>query len=134
MNGMRRSAGMMVNYVYRLSEVERNRVRNLSEDLYSLVEPPPSAQPMTSQAQAKLNEALEARQRGEWEEALDLPLRPDQLHRAPHRVQQAGGIKWFGEVVRCPEPDGGRVLYRDESEDLLGRGRLWHVDLDADLL
>src|SRR5438034_6784149 len=45
-----------------LSEVERNRVRNLSEDLYSLVEPPPAVQPMNPQAQAKLNEAFEARQ------------------------------------------------------------------------
>jgi tetratricopeptide (TPR) repeat protein len=55
-----------------LSEVERNRVRHLSEDLYSLVEPPPAAQPMNPEAQAKLNEAFEARQRGEWDRALDL--------------------------------------------------------------
>ncbi len=31
-----------------LSEVERNRVRNLAEDLYSLVEPPPTARPMNA--------------------------------------------------------------------------------------
>ena len=55
-----------------LSEVERNRVRHLSEDLYSLVEPPPAPQPMNPQAQAKLLEAFEARQRGEWDRALDL--------------------------------------------------------------
>ena len=55
-----------------LYEVERKRVRNLSEDLYSLVEPPPDAQPTNPQVQAKINEALEARQRGEWDRALDL--------------------------------------------------------------
>ncbi len=55
-----------------LSEVERNRVRGLSEDLYSLVEPPPALQPMNHEAQARLNEAFEARLRGEWDRALDL--------------------------------------------------------------
>src|SRR5260221_8728536 len=55
-----------------LSEVERNRVRNLSEDLYSLVEPPPAAQPMNPKSQAKLNETFEATQRGEWDRALEL--------------------------------------------------------------
>jgi tetratricopeptide (TPR) repeat protein len=58
-----------------LSEVERNRVRNLSEDLYALVEPPPAARPMNPQAQAKLTEIVEARQRGEWDRALDLVRR-----------------------------------------------------------
>jgi tetratricopeptide (TPR) repeat protein len=55
-----------------LSEVERERVGNLSEDLYSLIEPPPAVQPMTAQAQDDLNQAFEARQRGEWDRALDL--------------------------------------------------------------
>jgi tetratricopeptide (TPR) repeat protein len=55
-----------------LSEVERKRVQNLSEDLYSLVESPPAAQPMNPQAQAKLSEAFEAQKRGEWDRALDL--------------------------------------------------------------
>jgi tetratricopeptide (TPR) repeat protein len=55
-----------------LSETERDRVCNLSEDLYSLVEPPPALQPMNPQAQAKLNDAIEAKQRGEWDRALDL--------------------------------------------------------------
>ena len=49
----------------KLSEVERNRVCNLSEDLYSLFEPPLPTQPMNPQAQAKLLEAFEARKQGE---------------------------------------------------------------------
>jgi len=55
-----------------LSEAERNRIGGLSEDLYSLVEPPPAALPMNPQAQAKLSEAFEARHRGEWDRALNL--------------------------------------------------------------
>ena len=56
-----------------LSEVERNRVRGLSEDLYSLVEPPAAPEPMTPQARSTLKEAYEAKQRGEWDKALRSP-------------------------------------------------------------
>src|SRR5438128_7053915 len=55
-----------------LSEAERQRVGNLSEDLYSLAEPPPVPQPLTLEAQSNLNKLLEARKRGEWDEALAL--------------------------------------------------------------
>lgn len=55
-----------------LSEVERNRIRKLSEDLYALVEPAPISQPIRPQAQAELNEANEARQNGDWDRALEL--------------------------------------------------------------
>jgi tetratricopeptide (TPR) repeat protein len=77
-----------------LSVVERNRVRNLSEDLYSLGEPPPSPQPMNPQAQAKLNEAYEARQRGEWDRALDL-LRRWRAHIDPALVSYLRGSIWL---------------------------------------
>src|SRR5207247_7126638 len=77
-----------------LSEVERNRVRNLSEDLYSLVEPPPTAQPMNPQAQAKLHEAFEARQRGEWDRALDL-LRRWRAYIDPALVSYLRGRIWL---------------------------------------
>ena len=77
-----------------LSEAERNRVRSLSEDLYSLVEPPPPAQPMTPQAQAKLLEALEARQRGDWDRALDL-LRRWRAHIDPALVSYLRGSIWL---------------------------------------
>jgi tetratricopeptide (TPR) repeat protein len=77
-----------------LSEVERNRIRNLSEDLYSLVEPPPPAQPMNPQAQAKLNAAYEARQRGDWDRALDL-LRRWRAHIDPALVSYLRGSIWL---------------------------------------
>ena len=77
-----------------LSEVERNRVRNLSEDLYSLVEPPPAAQPMNPQAQAKLNEAFEAKHRGEWDRALDL-LRHWRAYIDPALVSYLRGSIWL---------------------------------------
>jgi tetratricopeptide (TPR) repeat protein len=77
-----------------LSEIERNRVRNLSEDLYSLVEPPPAAQAMNPQAQAKLNEAFEAKQRGEWDRALDL-LRRWRAHIDPALVSYLRGSIWL---------------------------------------
>lgn len=77
-----------------LSEVERNRVRNLSEDLYSLIEPPPIAQPMNPQAQVKFNEALEAKQRGEWDNALDL-LRCWRAYIDPALVSYLRGSIWL---------------------------------------
>jgi predicted Zn-dependent protease len=77
-----------------LTEVERNRVRNLSEDLYSLDEPPPFAQPMNREAQAKLNEAIEARQRGEWDRALDL-LRRWRAYIDPALLSYLRGTIWL---------------------------------------
>jgi tetratricopeptide (TPR) repeat protein len=77
-----------------LSDVERNRVRSLSEDLYSLVEPPPTPQPMNPQAQAKLNEAYEAKERGEWDRALGL-LRRWQAHIDPALVSYLRGSIWL---------------------------------------
>src|SRR5437016_6606283 len=49
-----------------LSEIERKRASGLSEDLYSISDPPNNHQQvMNAQTQDKLNNALEARQRGE---------------------------------------------------------------------
>ena len=100
-----------------LSEVERRRVRNLSEDLYSLVEPPPVGQPTNPQVQAKLNEALEARQRGEWDRALDL-LRRWRANIDPALLSHVRGSIWleagdpataalFFEHAASLEPDNG---------------------------
>jgi hypothetical protein len=77
-----------------LSEVERQRVGNLSEDLYSLVEPPPATQPMNPEAQAKLSEVLGARQRGEWDRALDL-LRQWRAYIDPAQVSYLRGSIWL---------------------------------------
>src|SRR5438309_11948192 len=77
-----------------LSEVERKRVGNLSEDLYSLIEPTPASQPMNPLAQAKLNEAFEARQRGEWDRALEL-LRKWAPFLSPDVVSFFRGKTWL---------------------------------------
>ncbi len=76
-----------------LSEIERNRVRNLSEDLYSLFEQAPAPEPMNPQAQAGLSDAFEAKQRGEWDRALDL-LRRWRAHIDPALVSYLRGCIW----------------------------------------
>jgi hypothetical protein len=55
-----------------LSAVEQKRITGLSEDLYSISEPPGEPLPTNSLAQQKLSEALEARQSGDWDKALEL--------------------------------------------------------------
>ncbi len=77
-----------------LSEVERNRVRNLSEDLYSIVEPSPTLQPLTLEASRGLNDAIEARLHGEWDKALDL-LRQWRAHIDPALVSYLRGAIWL---------------------------------------
>jgi tetratricopeptide (TPR) repeat protein len=103
-----------------LSEIERNRVRNLSEDLYSLIEPPPATQPMNHQAQSKLSEAFEARQRGEWDRALEL-IRRLAVFLAPDMVSFFRGRTWLdaGDIETAVlflkhasklQPDNGNYL------------------------
>src|SRR5437773_4145357 len=52
-----------------LSDTERKRVGGLSEDLSDMMESTASEPPlpMNPQAQGKLNQAYEARERGEWD-------------------------------------------------------------------
>lgn len=95
-----------------LSEVERNRVRNLSEDLYSLIEPPPAAQPMTPQAQAKLSEAFEAKQRGELDRALDL-LRRWRAYIDPALVSYLRGSIW----LEAGDPGTAALFFEHASDN-----------------
>jgi tetratricopeptide (TPR) repeat protein len=94
-----------------LSEVERNRVRNLSEDLYSLVEPPPAAQPMNPQAQAKLLEISETGRRGEWDRALDL-LRRWRAYIDPALVSYLRGSIW----LEAGDPATAALFYEQAFE------------------
>src|SRR5271155_3561460 len=55
-----------------LSEIEKNRISGLSEDLFSISEQPCEPLPTNPQAQRKLLEAIEARQSGDWDKALEL--------------------------------------------------------------
>lgn len=89
-----------------LSEIERNRIRHLSEDLYSLGELHAATQPMTPQAQARLLEAFEARQRAEWDRALDL-LRRWQEHIDPSLVSYLRGSIW----LEAGDPETAALFY-----------------------
>ncbi len=77
-----------------LSEAERNRVRGLSEDLYSLVEPPQERQPTTAEAEANFKYLSEAMEHGEWDKSLEL-LRQCQMHLDPAQVSQLRGKIWL---------------------------------------
>ena len=57
-----------------LSEVERKRLRGLSEDSNSIEVRRPGQTPIqvNSQTQTRLVDALECRRKGEWDRALDL--------------------------------------------------------------
>ena len=83
-----------------LSRTERERARWVSEDLYSLHEKPPARREMTREAQTALNEAYEAKMRGEWDNALAL-LRDWQAYFDPALVNYLRGSIWFdaGDVM-----------------------------------
>ena len=78
-----------------LSEVERDRARKLSEDLYSLSEPPAAVPPMNPQTRDGRIEAIAARQRGEWDRALDL-LRQWRDSIDPALLSYLRGSIWLG--------------------------------------
>ena len=94
-----------------LSEIERRRVRNLSEDMYSLHEPPPLAREMNPQAQAKLNEAIEARQQGDWDRATDL-LRRWKSYVDPALVSYLRGSIW----LEAGDPETAVLFYEYASK------------------
>src|SRR5260370_22030810 len=77
-----------------LSETERDSARWVAEDLYSLYEQPPTKQEMTREAQAGLNEAYEARERGEWDRSLEL-LRTWRAYIDPFLVSYLRGTIWL---------------------------------------
>lgn len=77
-----------------LSELERDRVRLLSEDLYSLVESRPPTLPMSSEARSHLSDAEDARRRGDWDQALAL-LRNWQAYLEPARASYLRGMIWL---------------------------------------
>jgi tetratricopeptide (TPR) repeat protein len=79
-----------------LNRIEKERAQWLSEDLYSVSEPPQAAtlKEMNSQAQQQLNEALEARQRREWDQALAL-LRHCRESISPALLSYIRGSIWL---------------------------------------
>jgi hypothetical protein len=104
-----------------LSDVERKRIRGLSADLYTISDPPVGgAGELNPQAQARLNDAFEARQRGDWDRALEL-LRRWGKNLSPAFLSFLRGSIWrdagdsetallFHEHAACLEPENGNYL------------------------
>jgi tetratricopeptide (TPR) repeat protein len=90
-----------------LSEAERKRVSGLSEDLYSISDPPDQGpQAMNPQAQARLNDAVEARARGDWDRALEL-LRRWGRHVSLALVSYLRGAIW----LEAGDPEAAVLFY-----------------------
>jgi tetratricopeptide (TPR) repeat protein len=104
-----------------LSQEERQRAAGLSEDLYSISEPESvGSREMNPQAQSRFNDALEARQRGDWDTALSL-LRRWGKHVDTALLSYLRGSIWleagdpetavlFFENASRLEPENGRYL------------------------
>ena len=78
---------------YELSETEKQRITGLSEDLYSITDPRSEPLPMSPEAQKRLVEALESRQSGDWDRALEL-LRLWGKHLDPAILAWLRGTVW----------------------------------------
>jgi hypothetical protein len=79
-----------------LNATEREQAQLLSEDLYSISEPPAGTalKEMNPQVQQQLNEALEARQSREWDRALAL-LRQWREYISPALLSYLRGSIWL---------------------------------------
>jgi hypothetical protein len=96
-----------------LNRIETERAQWLSEDLYSISEPPATItqKEMNPQAQQQLNEVLEARQRREWDRSLTL-LRRWRDYISPALLSYLRGSIW----MEAGHPDVAKVFYGHASE------------------
>lgn len=96
-----------------LSVTEKRRAQWLSEDLYSVSEPStaPTPKAMDPDAQRHLSEALEARQRGQWDQALAL-LRQCKEYIAPALLSYVRGSIWAEAGV----PEAATAFYAHALE------------------
>lgn len=90
-----------------LTEVEKKRAAEMSEDLYSISEPSSvEPKPLNPQAQANFDAIFEARERGEWDRALRI-LRRWADYAAPSRVSFLRGALWLG----AGDPETAALFY-----------------------
>lgn len=96
-----------------LTPTERDRAQWLSEDLYSISDPPDANTPkeLNPQAQQQLAEAFEARQNREWDRAL-LLLRRWQKYIAPALLGHLRGSIW----LESGHPHVAAEFFRHASE------------------
>jgi tetratricopeptide (TPR) repeat protein len=86
----------MEGYWDRLTPVERERLGGLSEDLYTVSDPPPAKlEPMTLQTHGELRDVYEARERGDWDLALTLLRKLDKIV-PPPLIAYLRGTIWDG--------------------------------------
>lgn len=109
-----------------LTEIERRRARGLSEDLYSITEPAPAVLPMNPQAAARFNDAVEARQRGDWDRALEL-LRRWGAYVAPALVSYLRGTIW----MEAGDPHTAVLFYENAWKLQPDNGNYLAIFLDA---
>jgi hypothetical protein len=101
-----------------LSEPERTRAGGLSEDLYSISdEPAGEPQEMNPQAQAGLVDAVTARERGEWDHALEL-LRRWGKHLLPELVSNLRGTIW----LQAGDPETAALFFEHSGTIEAGIG------------
>jgi tetratricopeptide (TPR) repeat protein len=96
-----------------LNRLEKERAQWLSEDLYSVSEPPAETtqKAMNLQAQQQLIEAFEAREGKEWDRALAL-LRRWREYIAPPLLSYLRGTIW----LEAGNPDVATMFYGHASE------------------
>lgn len=95
-----------------LSEAEKQRAQWLSEDLYSVSDPPATApKELNPQAQRQLNEAFEARQARRWDQALAL-LRRWREFISPALLSYLRGSIW----LEAGNPDVAAMFYGHASQ------------------
>lgn len=97
-----------------LNRTEKERVQWLSEDLYSVSEPPAATtrKEMNPQAQQQLTEAIEAREGREWDRALTL-LRRWREYITPALLSYLRASIW----LEAGEPAVAAVFYGDAAEN-----------------
>jgi hypothetical protein len=77
-----------------MTDEERERAGGLSEDLYSISDPPPDLQPMTLEARNQFTQAVEASLARDWDQALTL-LRGLKPFVAPEILSSYRGSIWL---------------------------------------
>jgi hypothetical protein len=95
-----------------LNEVEKKRISGLSEDLHSITDPRPAAVcDMNPRVQSRLVDAEQARQRGEWDRALEI-LRHWTTSIEPSVLSYLRGVTWLG----AGDPDTAALFFEHASK------------------
>jgi tetratricopeptide (TPR) repeat protein len=121
---------------YDLSAAEKKRISGLSEDLYAVTDPLSQPPSVTSEAQRKLLEAVEARHTGDWDKALEL-LRCWGRYLDPAELSFQRGFVWREagdyETAVVFFQHAARLAPHDERFSFMYLSTLFKVDQHAAL-